>query len=161
MVSVAGAHVFLRVKCTHTSRLRTAYDMIHSYHFTTITYKDSANNLLRFFARNVVNTSFLADEPAAQQCTKQTAFSATRLHLTWPRELSSMDFPHTLLCRSTRTDACTPSPFVDPTTPKTKGERPQTATSICVHVSYVFLCHCCTGNYVRAPCLYCGCSQKY
>ena len=77
--------------------------------------------------------------------------STTRLLLTWSRELSSMDCPHTLLYRSTRTDACTPSPCVDPTTPETKGERPQTATSMCVHVC--LLCHCCTGNYVRAPCL--------
>ena len=39
VVSAVGAHVFLRVKCTLTPRLRTAYDMAHSCHSTTITYK--------------------------------------------------------------------------------------------------------------------------
>ena len=51
VVSVVGTHVFLRVKCTHTPRLRTAYGMIHSYYSTTISCtKPSANDLFRFFA---------------------------------------------------------------------------------------------------------------
>ena len=39
VVSVVGAHDFLRVKRAHTPRLRTAYDVIHSYRSTTIAYK--------------------------------------------------------------------------------------------------------------------------
>ena len=140
VVSVVGTHVFLRVKCTHTPRLRTAYDMIHSYHSTTILRtKPSVDDLLRFFARRRQYKLSRQQACYSSECTKQTYLSVTRLLLTWPRELSSMDCPHTLLCRSTRTGACTPSPFDDPTTPKTKGERPQKATSMCVHVSFVSL----------------------
>ena len=122
VVTVVGAHVFLRVKCTHTPRLRTAYDMIHSYHSTTILRtKPSVDDLLRFFARRRQYKLSRQQACYSSECTKQTYLSVTRLLLTWPRELSSMDCPHTLLyyC-STRTDACTPSSFVGPTTPQDK-----------------------------------------
>ena len=113
--------------------------------------KPLANDLLRVFASRCQYKLSRHQACYSSGCTKQRYLSATRLLLTWPRELSSMDYPHTLPCCSTRTGACTPSPFVNPTTPKTKDERPQTATNMCVYVC--LLCHCYAGNYVRAPCL--------
>ena len=96
VVSVVGTHVFLRVKCTHTPRLRTAYGMIHSYYSTTISCtKPSANDLLRFFAHRCQYKLSRRRACCSSECTKQTDLSATRLLLTWPRELLSMDFPHT------------------------------------------------------------------
>ena len=91
----------------------------HSYHSTTITYKAVGQRPSSGCSLTDV-TRCLVDEPAAHQCKKRrTDLSPTRLHLTWPRELSSMDFPHTLLCCNTTADACTPNLFVDPTTPTT------------------------------------------
>ena len=96
VVSVVGKYVILRVKCTHTPRLRTAYDMIHSYYSTTILCtKSSTNNLLRFFARRCQYQLSRRRACCSSECTKQTDLPATRLLLTWPRELLSMDFPPT------------------------------------------------------------------
>ena len=96
VVSVVGTHVFPRVKCTHTPRLRTAYDMIHSYYSTTILCtKPSANDLLTFSARRCQHKLSRRRACCSSECTNQTDLSATRLLLTWPPELFSMDFPHT------------------------------------------------------------------
>ena len=100
VVSLMGAYVYLRVKCIHTPRVRTAYDMIHSYHSTTIRCNAVAQRRPEVF-RSHVNTCFLATELAAHQYTKQrdSDFFTTRPLLTWASnsQLSSKYCPRTLL----------------------------------------------------------------
>ena len=106
VVSDVGAHAFLRVKRALTPRLRTAYDMVHSYFSTTTTYKAVGQRPPRVFRSQM----------------SVQAFSSTSLLL--------ISVQNKQMCASSRDKyVCS-----------------------CVRV----LCHCCTGNYVRAPYLYCS-----
>ena len=143
-----GTHVFLRVKCTHTLRLRTAYGMIHSYYSTTILCTmSSANDLLRFFAHRC---QYKLSRRRA--CCLRRGCSCRCLGSSYPWTF------HTLVYCIRRTDACTSSPFVDPKTPMIKGERPQAATSMCVNVCIFFVISVLVTMYERR--CYCGYSPN-
>ena len=116
---------------------------------TTITYKAVGQPPSQVFSRRCQYKLSCRRACCLLECTKYKQICLPR-GCSWRVLVSFHPWTsHTLLYYSTRTDSCTPSPFVDHTTPTRKGERPQGATSMCVHVCV--LCHCCTGQYVRAP----------
>ena len=99
-----------------SAHIRIAYErpMIYSYHCKTIT-KPSADHLLRGFARSCRYK--LRRRVCCHQSVGNKHMCLTRL-LTYPRQVPSMDVSHTPLYCSSRTDAGTPRPLFDPTTPR-------------------------------------------
>ena len=90
--SAVGAHLFLWVKCLNCEPL-----MIGSTRTTPqpLSTKMSANDFLRFSSQMSIQAFSPKSLLLIRVYETQTDLSATRLLLTCPRELSSMDVLHT------------------------------------------------------------------